>query len=170
MTTGTAPWWGEPVITGAFVLSGVALAQIVVLRLNERSVRTLALQRWDVQRLAEYTALAQRVREVECAWLWVEKDGSGLDEYYAAVWDLTPIINGIELIGGPALLAAAHQLDAAIGVPFLMFRERNVVRISDETAAEMMIMLMQARRAFIEEARIELGVGRFVAETVWVDA
>src|SRR5262245_45462964 len=50
----TAPWWGIPVLAGAFAFFGVVLAQGVALWIDRRRRKDEAQRRWDRERQEIY--------------------------------------------------------------------------------------------------------------------
>ncbi|WP_121685160.1 hypothetical protein [Micromonospora sp. BL1] len=148
-----APWWGTALLAGLFGLGGVAVAQVVAIRLEGVRNRREDQRRWHTERRHVYASFLAAAYAV-----YRHIRSSPRDEAYALRWreltdDLTVRHQEVHLLASTPVTAAAQALLAQLRE----FAEATK-RQPDGNHEALRDSLSQARMRFISLVRAELDV------------
>lgn len=155
--TSSSPWWGVPLITGAFVFLGVAVAQAVTLYLSRRSRQREDERRWDEERRRLYSDILREARDLEREWSSIDPE-EGLGPVFEIARSLRPLTDQVQLLSSQSVIDASTMLQATADVPLVRYEEFGPPDPDGDDAVELSILLMQARMDFLDRVRTELGI------------
>jgi hypothetical protein len=153
------PWWGVPLIAGAFALGGVVLAQVNAIVMDRVRVRREDARRWHDDRRAVYVrylnATDAAVRQIVAG--RVDGDQGDADDRRQAVTGvlekLGDVRTEIQLVASVAVYDAARELL----VETQALAAAAEADIAEREKAEHVVA--DRRREFLTAARVELGMG-----------
>ncbi len=125
--SGSAPWWGVPVIAGGFLLAGAVLAFVAIALSDRRKLTREDRRRWDREIRDTYLEITRHLARITAFRYQVltDEDERRL-RYQAGAYALAGMreqVAMLEVIGTPALIAKAHELEDRTGVVVSLWHE-----------------------------------------------
>jgi len=148
----TAPWWGVPIVAGAFTLVGVALSQLAGYFSDKRRVERDDLRRWDGELRQVVVRCSQILLAIEERTIlsWGEDASIEVDDriYHQRYTELLQALVELDLIAPVGVSEAAHAAAEAA---------TSAERWSS-SEQELFHRYVTARRNFVNAIRTHLGV------------
>jgi hypothetical protein len=112
---GLAPWWGVPVIAGGFLLAGAVLAFLSTSLSDRRRLNREDRRLWDREIRDSYLEITRYFGRITAFRYQVLADEEDRRSRYQAgaeaLAGLREQVAMLEVIGTPALIARAHELE-----------------------------------------------------------
>ncbi|MFJ9780146.1 hypothetical protein ACIRSS_11220 [Amycolatopsis sp. NPDC101161] len=112
---GSAPWWGVPVIAGGFLLAGAVIAFLATSLSDRRRLNREDRRQWDRDIRDAYLEITRYFGRITAFRYQVLTDeGDRRSRYQAgaeALAGLREQVAMLEVIGTPAVIARAHELE-----------------------------------------------------------
>jgi hypothetical protein len=112
---GSAPWWGVPVIAGGFLLAGAVIAFVAISLSDRRRLKREDRRLWDREIRDAYLEITRHFGRITAFRYQVLADEEDRRSRYRAgaeaLAGLREQVAMLEVIGTPALIARAHELE-----------------------------------------------------------
>lgn len=124
---GPAPWWGLPVVAGGFLLAGALLAFLAIALSDRRKLNREDRRRWDREIRDTYLEITRHLARITAFRNQVLTDEDDRRLRYQAGADalagMREQVAMLEVIGTPALISRAHELEDRSGVVVSLWHE-----------------------------------------------
>jgi len=155
------PWWGVPLVSGAFAFVGVLLAQGVGLYSERRKTKREDERRWHAERRVVYAAFTRGLRISLDSLInrFENKDGDkGTLDYLNSPADPPDLKSQIDEV---ELLATKEVADAASSaLRVIVAMQARLLSLNESQFNSALESAERRRNEFVKVARIELGIAR----------